>query len=116
MADGPSARGEFRRRMRMSERSYAIGIDVGVTNIKSVCVEPDGTMLCRKSIDTEADAPNCPDRVKRLVERIEAERGTTMAIGVAAPGIVSPDGTCISWMHGRLDAVQGLNWTTFLSR
>jgi glucokinase len=102
--------------MRMSERSYAIGIDVGVTNIKSVCVEPSGAILCRKSIETRAEAPNWPDRVRRLVEQFEGEYGRTGAIGVAAPGIAAPDGTCISWMQGRLDAVQGLNWTTFLSR
>src|SRR6476646_5222997 len=107
MADGASARDRFRRRMRMTERSYAIGLDVGVTNIKSVCVEPGGAIFCRKSIATEADAANWLDRVTQLVEQFEAEHGATRAIGVAAPGIAAPDGNCISWMQGRLDAVQG---------
>nr|HXE54565.1 ROK family protein [Tepidisphaeraceae bacterium] len=42
--------------------------------------------------------------------------GPAQAIGLAGPGIAAPDGRSIWWMQGRLDQIQGLNWTEFLSR
>jgi glucokinase len=84
--------------------------------VKTVCVAPDGTVLSRHTTDTHAESPDWPARVKRHLEQIEAERGRADAIGIAAPGLASPDGTCIFWMQGRLDEVQGLNWTEFFGR
>ena len=98
------------------QQPYAIGIDIGVTNVKSVCVTPDRQILRRDSIATDADDPEWPHKINRLVHSIERERGSANAIGIAAPGLAAPDGTHISWMQGRLDAVQGLNWTAFLER
>ena len=95
---------------------YAIGIDIGVTNVKSVCVTPGGQILGRDSIVTDADNPEWPHKINRLIDSIEQERGSANAIGIAAPGLAAPDGSQISWMQGRLDAVQGLNWTEFLGR
>ena len=101
----------------MSEpRPYAIGIDIGVTNVKCVCVSPDGEILSRQSIPTHAGTPDWPSGIKNLVASIEQDRGPAMAIGLAAPGIAAPNGSCIWWMQGRLDAVQGLDWTRFLGR
>jgi glucokinase len=96
--------------------AYAIGIDVGVTNVKAVCAAPDGKVLTRTQIDTVSTSPDWPDRVKALVERLESERGRAKAIGVAAPGIAAPDGRSIWWMQGRLSEVQGLDWTKHLGR
>jgi glucokinase len=54
--------------------------------------------------------------VKRQVERIEAEHGRAQSVGMAAPGLADPGGRCIFWMQGRLDEVQGLDWTDYLGR
>jgi glucokinase len=97
--------------------SYAIGIDVGVTNIKSVCVTERGEVLSRNSAPTFSDQPDWPNRVKTHIEELQRERGEAATwIGLAAPGLAAPDGSCISWMQGRLGEVQGLNWTRFLGR
>ena len=98
------------------DTGYAIGCDIGVTNVKTVCVAPNGTVLSRHTTDTCADSPDWPARVKRHLEQVEVERGPADAIGIAAPGLASPDGTCIFWMQGRLDEVQGLKWAQFLGR
>jgi glucokinase len=96
--------------------AYAIGIDIGVTNVKCVCVSSEGMILARQSISTRAESPDWPNRIKALIGSIEMERGAARAIGVAAPGIAAPDGSCIWWMQGRLDGMQGMDWTQFLVR
>src|SRR4051812_43311394 len=96
--------------------SYALGIDIGVTNVKSVRVSPAGEVLSHRSIETLAESPDWPARIQSLVAETEAEHGPAAAVGIAAPGLAAPDGSCIAWMQGRLDAVQVLNWTTFLHR
>jgi glucokinase len=95
---------------------YAIGCDVGVTNVKIVRVSPAGTVLARHMADTNASSPDWPSGVKRQVERIEAEHGRAQSVGMAAPGLADPGGRCIFWMQGRLDEVQGLDWTDYLGR
>jgi glucokinase len=100
----------------MRDRRYAIGCDIGVTNVKTVCVAPDGAVLSRQMIETNAASPDWPAGVKRHVERLEAEHGRADSLGVAAPGIADVSGASIFWMQGRLDQVQGLNWTQYLGR
>jgi len=95
---------------------YAIGIDIGVTNVKHVCVTADGRILHQARIATSADSPDWPSGIRRLLESIEQERSPAIALGLAAPGLVSADGSRIAWMQGRLDQIQGLNWAQFLSR
>jgi glucokinase len=95
---------------------YAIGIDIGVTNVKAVCVTPGGQILNRDSVATHAENPLWPNSIRQLLESVERERGSAIAVGIAVPGLAAPDSSNISWMQGRLDAVQGLNWTDFLGR
>ena len=91
---------------------YAVGVDIGVTNVKAVCATPGGGVVRRASIETAAMSPDWPERVRGLVRQLEP----AVAVGVAAPGIAGPDGRSIWWMQGRLGEVQGLDWSTFLGR
>ena len=95
---------------------YAIGCDVGVTNVKTVCVTPDGTLLARHLTDTRAESREWPLRVKAHLRKLEAEQGPAAAVGIAAPGIAAARGGSIFWMQGRLDEVQGLDWAKLLGR
>jgi glucokinase len=55
-------------------------------------------------------------RILARLAAIEAEQGDKAAwIGVAAPGLAASDGRSIGWMQGRMAAVQGLDWTTYLN-
>ena len=100
--------------------SYAIGIDIGGTNIKAVCVKPSGEVFMETSITTD-DEPDAgwPNRIKQQVEHIQSIQSTRHGdadwIGVASPGLAAPDGSTITWMQGRMEAVQGLNWTALFN-
>jgi glucokinase len=97
--------------------AYAIGVDVGVTNTKSVCAAEDGAVLSQQTVATEADKPDWPQRVKAHIQHLEQQRGGPARwLGIAAPGMASPDGSCIAWMQGRLGEVEGLKWSEFLGR
>jgi len=87
-----------------------LGIDIGVTNVKWARVRDDGTVVARGMFDTEANSPDWPVRIRQFVN----SHPSTAAVGLAAPGLSAPDGSYISWMQGRLETVQGLNWTEFL--
>ena len=100
----------------MTTPTYAIGCDIGVTNVKTACVTAVGTVLAKYSTDTHADSPDWPEGVKRHLETIQSERGPANAIGIAAPGIAARSGESIYWMQGRLDQVQDLYWAKFLGR
>lgn len=95
---------------------YAIGLDIGVTNVKAVGVTPAGEVVFRESFETRSNSPEWPGRVKSQLAEMEQRNGIAQAVGVAAPGLAAPDGSCIHWMQGRLTEVQGLNWTKFLDR
>jgi glucokinase len=100
----------------MTETAYAIGCDIGVTNVKAVRVSPGGAVLSRHTADTNATSPGWPEGVRRLLRQIELEHRPAQSLGIAAPGLAAPDGSHIFWMQGRLGEVQGLNWTEFLGR
>src|SRR5579862_3399407 len=95
---------------------YAIGIDLGGTNIKVVSVTADGTPLSRASVPTEDAAEvDWAERIREQIRRVEAEQGGPAdRIGLSAPGLPASDGRRIAWMQGRMEAVQGLDWTTYL--
>jgi glucokinase len=95
---------------------YVLGIDIGVTNVKCAGVTRAGQIAFQTSIETVADRTDWPQGIKHLIEGIEHSRGPAASLGIAAPGIAAPDGTRIAWMQGRLDALEGLEWTKFLRR
>jgi glucokinase len=96
--------------------SYAIGLDVGVTNVKVVCVTPSGEVVAREQFETQSDSADWPGRVRSHLASMEALRGRAEFVGLAAPGVAMSDGSCIRWMRGRLSEVEGLNWSEFLGR
>ncbi len=97
---------------------YAIGIDIGGTNIKLVAVTEGGTELARTRTATEDTVEARADWVARIREQIarvaETQGSPPAGIGLAAPGLAAPDGRTIAWMQGRMEAVQGLDWTEAL--
>ena len=95
---------------------YAIGLDIGVTNVKAVGVTPLGEVLFRRTFETHSESPDWPARVKTQLGEMERERGGAAWVGVAAPGVARADGRSIRWMRGRLAEVQGLDWAEYLGR
>jgi glucokinase len=96
-------------------RSYAIGLDLGATNVKAVAVTPAGDVL-------QADQFEGGDEgiwfrgIKQHIQVLERSLGKANWIGVAAPGLAAGDSRSIAWMQGRLSGLANLDWTRALDR
>src|SRR5216117_1379081 len=97
---------------------YAIGIDLGGTNIKAVAVTEDGEVLELARCGTGDDGnAGWAERVRDQVAALEANRGEPARwIGLAAPGMLARDGRSIASIPGRLKHLEGLDWTEYLER
>jgi glucokinase len=95
---------------------HFIGVDLGGTNIKALCVSDDGTVLNCASLPTSDNADmNWAGRIRELIHELEQRQGAKASrIGLAAPGLASTDGRSIAIMPGRLQGLEKLDWTTFL--
>jgi glucokinase len=95
---------------------YAIGVDLGGTNVKLVAVTETGDALERvteRTVDSGSEWAEC---IRSRLARIEAAHGGTEFVGVAAPGLAARDGRSIAWMRGRMAGVQDFDWTARLER
>lgn len=96
---------------------YAIGIDLGGTNIKFLVVDGVGNILREERCETGDKEGNWAERIRGMVDRIEEERGVRAKwIGISAPGMTDRDRRTIVSLPGRLEGLEGLDWTDFLSR
>lgn len=113
MAAGQSVTREAESKQDMD---YAIGIDIGGTNVKSVAVLRDGTLVSQETFES-GDASNAwAYSTARHIDALEEKMGRATWIGVASPGLAARDGRSIAWMQGRMAGVQGFDWTTHLGR
>ena len=98
--------------------SYAIGIDLGGTRIKLVAVEKSGNVIEEHVCATEDDATGrWAETIQAEVLAVEKRRGRPADwIGLAAPGLASRDGRSIAFMPGRLQGLEGLDWTEYIDR
>jgi glucokinase len=96
---------------------YALGIDVGATNVKAVAVTAGGEALQRDRFATRDGAAEAwMATIRDYVRAIESKFGQARWLGIACPGLVARDGRSVAWMKGRIAAVQGLDWTEHLGR
>lgn len=94
---------------------YALGIDLGATNVKGLVVAPNGTVLRRESISThgpgETDWQAAVRQVYRRLHAPAARRPES--IGLAAPGLAAPDRRSVLALPERLKGIEGLVWQEF---
>jgi glucokinase len=98
--------------------SYAIGIDLGGTNIKAAAVSEDGEVLAQANAPTSAGdgADAVAANVARELASLEAEvGGRASAVGMAAPGMVARDGRSMASISGHLECIEGFDWAEHLS-
>jgi len=94
---------------------YAIGIDLGGTNIKSVVVSPEGETFSKSEVTFDpAVLMDWGQKIRGIVQKVEAEHGEAAAIGLSAPGLAARDGSAIVRMPERLQGLEGLNWQQYL--
>lgn len=96
---------------------YAIGVDLGGTNIKAASVSESGELLDQAGAPTRDASSERPwvEAVRGLIGQLEQRRGEAPAgVGVGAPGLAARDGRSIAAMKGRLAGLQGLDWASVL--
>jgi len=104
---------------RIFVMDYAIGIDLGGTNIKFLVTDKNGNVLDQKWYPSD-DASNknaWSQKIKNFVEQIESDKKCPARwLGVSAPGMASKDHRTIISLPGRLKGLEYLDWTDFLER
>ena len=95
---------------------YAIGIDLGGTNVKVMVVSEAGEILDQSSFATHGDAGgDWASRIRAEVHSLEGRRGARASwVGVATPGLPTPDGQSVAALEGRLPGLVGLRWADLL--
>lgn len=92
--------------------NYAMGLDLGGTNIKGLAVSASGRFLAERLMPTGSFGGvgwvKNVDRVRRDLSR--ALKGPPAAIGLAAPGLAAPDARSIAFMPERLPGLEKLDW------
>ena len=99
----------------MESPNSFVGLDVGGTQIKAIALSSSGKKL------TESTAPTIDDgtrdwlgRARTLFRGALEECTPVVRVGLAAPGLASPDRKRISFMPGRLPGLEGLDWQEWL--
>jgi fructokinase len=83
-----------------------VGVDFGGTKIEAAALDGEGRFLARRRAPNPGAYEAAIAEVRRLVDEVEAEAGGRGAIGVGAPGSVSPRTGVVRnanslWLNGR---------------
>src|SRR5688572_3679762 len=97
--------------------TYALGIDLGGSSIKAVAVTLQGKLFGETKVSFDIDEQlDWARRIQQIVQEMESKLpNRAQAIGISAPGLAAADGRSIARMPGRLQGLEGLNWTAFLN-
>lgn len=103
---------------------WAIGIDLGGTDIKAGLVDCESGTVVRKVTEPTRDGemrersePVFVSSVRACVAHLEEQAGVAgLKVGLSAPGLCSADGRCVQWMPGRMAGIEGLDWGAVLER
>ncbi len=93
-----------------------IGIDLGGTRIKAVVIDQEGKLLHQRYAETRDGADAVWKQVvKETVAELKAVVGEKdIPVGISAPGLPNADNTAIAHMPGRMDGLEGFNWSQHL--
>jgi glucokinase len=83
--------------------------------IKGLAMAPDGETLNEETLPTNDDGTKVwLERAKSVVRALLSRCPGETYVGVAAPGLASPDGLCITSLPNRLPGLEQLNWQQWL--
>jgi glucokinase len=94
---------------------YFLGIDLGGTRVKVLAATAAGNVLEKQAIEFRPDVEmDWAEQARLATADVQARLGQAASIGVSAPGLASRDCSCIEFMPGRLQGLEGLSWTKLL--
>ena len=101
----------------MKSVTKAIGIDLGGTRVKAVLVDDIGNVLHEVIVPTLDQLGQWKDSAKSAFNQLNVNLDENeFYVGLSAPGIPDKYNKCIQLMQGRLEGIEGFNWTEFLGR
>ncbi|ADB38662.1 ROK family protein [Spirosoma linguale] len=97
----------------------AIGIDLGGTRIKGVLIDTNTGTVLHQLITPTGDGKS--GHWKRAVAETiwalnQQAAEPVQGIGLSAPGLPTPDNTAIACMPGRLQGLEGFDWSAYLGQ
>ncbi len=103
--------------MTEDTKTYAAGIDLGGSSVKSVAVTEDGTLLEQRNVPFEPEVHmDWGTKIRELIADYSQTLGSAPAhAAVSAPGLAATDYSAIINMPGRLGGLEGLNWQEYLN-
>lgn len=98
--------------------SIHIGVDLGGTRIKAVALDGSLALLRERYEPTnDGDEAGWKQAVKTAVQQLVAELDAkALTIGISAPGLPAADQSSIAFMPGRLQGLEGFQWSTWLDQ
>jgi glucokinase len=96
---------------------YAIGIDLGGSSIKTLAITAEGDALVKEIVEFDVQAEmDWANKIRRVLDELQTRQHRPASwIGFSAPGLAAADRRSIACMPGRLQGLEGLNWTEFLN-
>ena len=96
---------------------YALGIDLGGTNVKAIAVTTKGRVLAEASVPTGGtNHSRWQNAVRSAAKKIQHQvKSAPIWIGVAAPGLPASDQRSIAYLPGRLPGLEKLDWQKFFT-
>ncbi len=95
----------------------AIGVDLGGTRIKGVLIDTVTGEVLHRLITPTDDGEGQPWQ-RAIADTVQALKnlvsGPIQRIGLSAPGLPTPDNTAIACMPGRLQGLEGFDWSDYL--
>lgn len=92
--------------------TFAIGLDLGGTNIKGLATSPSGRVLAETISTTASIAGRAwVKNVEQVLAKLRASiNGAPFVVGLAAPGLAAIDHRSIAFMPQRLPGLEKLDW------
>ncbi|HYE31125.1 MAG TPA: ROK family protein, partial [Methylomirabilota bacterium] len=99
----------------MNANGVYFGIDLGGSSVKSVVVTEGGNVLSQRQADHDPDTRlDWSVKIREVYQRWVKEFGLPAGVGLSAPGLAGRNGRSIAHMPGRLDGIEGFDFTDFL--
>lgn len=113
--NSPLSRRQVRRKPSTAPSlDYGLGIDLGGSSVKAVAISPEGRILRRQQkLISDFGNMEWVEPIRDLVREIEQGSSPSFT-GVSVPGLISRDGWFVAHMPGRLQGLEGLNWSKAL--
>ncbi|MEM8783778.1 MAG: ROK family protein [Planctomycetota bacterium] len=88
----------------------ALGLDIGGTAIKAVRIDPETGEVLKQLTEATPDTGEALIATARgMVEALGGGK-----VGVAGPGLADERNRWIAWMRGRMEMLEGLDWSAAL--